>query len=284
MRTSFIKLSGRLKTQTTFNCCPSSVNIHELFYSSISDTVKCHIQLYGLYWFCDTFLSICLTHYQHIGTCVATGFFQWFASIYMIYHTTRKSTKKATAHNSPRSSFHQKHMILSCYMLSTWYVSTYMKHNMYLQSPLDLISGKIFGCELRNGTHTNKFTHLFPTRTKSEAHQYLHHLNAFQALPTKSGHNVFFDSDSFYICLDSGASTSCTMSMEDFIPDTYHKLSDVSITGISSALSVQGHGTVRDIRLEDLMMDCKSDQKSAYLPTEVSIARFNITRKIDSLC
>ena len=108
------------------------------------------------------------------------------------------------------------------------------------------------------------------------------------------------------------------MSMEDFIPDTYHKLSDVSITGISSALSVQGHGTVRyvihddtgtpiDLEIEkvlyipELPIRLISPQQvahqtrglndglqigpeNAYLPTEVSIARFNITLKIDSLC
>ena len=53
-----------------------------------------------------------------------------------------------------------------------------------------------------------------------------------------------FDSDSFDVCIDSGASSTCTMAMSDFIPGTYKSLSGKSISGITSSLPIEGYGSV----------------------------------------
>ena len=53
-----------------------------------------------------------------------------------------------------------------------------------------------------------------------------------------------FDSDSFAICIYSGASSTCTMTISDFIPGTYKSLSGKSISGIASSLPIEGYGSV----------------------------------------
>ena len=57
--------------------------------------------------------------------------------------------------------------------------------------------------------------------------------------------NVFlFDSDSFPVALDSGASSTSTSNKEDFIPGTFAPLDGVSVLGIASGLNVSGYYTV----------------------------------------
>ena len=49
-----------------------------------------------------------------------------------------------------------------------------------------------------------------------------------------------FDTESFKICADSGASSCATPDEIDFIPGTYKNLTDVTINTISEGLKVAG--------------------------------------------
>ena len=54
-----------------------------------------------------------------------------------------------------------------------------------------------------------------------------------------------FDSDSFPICLDTGALSTATSDKNDFIPGSCTPLKVVSISGISSSLQATDHGAVK---------------------------------------
>ena len=53
-----------------------------------------------------------------------------------------------------------------------------------------------------------------------------------------------FDTDSFDICDDSGASSCATPDEIDFIPGTYKHLTDITINGIDEGLKVADSGSV----------------------------------------
>ena len=77
------------------------------------------------------------------------------------------------------------------------------------------------------------------------------------------------DSDSFDIRLDTGASSTCTISQADFIPGTYHKLHGYSISGISSGLTVLGYGTIRWVLYND-----------SQVPIDIEIDRVLLIRDL----
>ena len=53
-----------------------------------------------------------------------------------------------------------------------------------------------------------------------------------------------FDSDSFPVVFDSGASSTSTDTKDDFIPGTFVAIEGVSVSGIASGLEVKGYGSV----------------------------------------
>jgi len=54
-----------------------------------------------------------------------------------------------------------------------------------------------------------------------------------------------FDSDSFQLIADCGASSTATFCYDDFIPGTYKSLQGVTISGIASGLKASGIGSVK---------------------------------------
>ena len=110
-----------------------------------------------------------------------------------------------------------------------------------------------------------------PTRTASSNFyaSHLENLHAYTLQPSKCSRTLHLDSDSFDICIDTGASSTCTMSMDDFVPGTYRKLTGYSINGISSGLSVLGYGTVRWVLYDD-----------SHVPIDVEIDRVLLIRDL----
>ena len=158
---------------------------------------------------------------------------------------TSRSHKHRTRHSPYKHNlraFHRKLMLLSHVMLLPWFISTYLRHCT------------VIGCTdflNPNRDQTSRLRHLlgistFPRCTFGTGTRlsYLDDLRAYAAHPSKSSRTLHLDSDSFDICVDTGASATCTMSKNDFVPGTYQKLKGFSINGISSGLRVLGHGTV----------------------------------------
>ena len=89
---------------------------------------------------------------------------------------------------------------------------------------------------------------LYPHKHNMNSSHYgtshLDDLRAYTAQPSKSTQTLHLDSDSFDICVDSGASATCRMTADDFVPGTFQKLKGFSISGISSGLQVLGYGTI----------------------------------------
>ena len=163
---------------------------------------------------------------------IFTGFISATCDWINAYGTTRH--RKSV--NSRRSklyirlkAFHRKHVILSCYMISAWFYSLYIQ---------PFVHAKPYNCtqqinpnESRLSDNTNLILHTDKQnapligRTPLQNKILLQALYAFQA-PQKQLAHTCFDSDAFDICVNTGASSTCTPSKDDFIPDTY-----VLITG-----------------------------------------------------
>ena len=92
-------------------------------------------------------------------------------------------------------------------------------------------------------TSTNESYNSYLVNKRKQLKLQLQHLHAFQSNLNKK--NAFvFDSDSFPVVFDSGASSTSTSEKKDFIPDTFVPMSGVTVLGITSGLQVEGHGTV----------------------------------------
>ena len=72
----------------------------------------------------------------------------------------------------------------------------------------------------------------------------LERFSLFSATLQKVNKIINFDSDSFRLLVDTGASSSATNCKEDFLPGTYTEIKGVVIKGISSGLVAKGYGTV----------------------------------------
>ena len=144
--------------------------------------------------------------------------------------------------------FHHRHMLLSHVMLSAWFVSTYLQHYCILRLPHQYFTQNQTtlanaGSTLRS--HTDEYQRPVTMRDSHLNKLLFSELSAYVAKPTKHVKTTFFDSDSFEVCVDSGASSTCTMERNDFLPDTFQPISGHVINGISSGLEVLGVGTVR---------------------------------------
>ena len=98
--------------------------------------------------------------------------------------------------------------------------------------------------------HTDEGTVPLVSRTPLQNKIILDALMAYQA-PRRPHKNVHFDSDSFDICVDTGASSTCTSSRDDFVPGSYVTVEGATINGIASGLTVAGYGTVRWVFHDD---------------------------------
>ena len=88
------------------------------------------------------------------------------------------------------------------------------------------------------------------SRTPLQNKMLLQSLEAMQA-PRRQHKNVHFDSDSFDICVDTGASLTFTPSKEDFISDSCVPLEGATTNGIASGLPIAGYGTIRWVFHDD---------------------------------
>ena len=90
-----------------------------------------------------------------------------------------------------------------------------------------------------------------------------HQKNVFllKALGSNFSNTTAFDTDSFALVLDSGASSSAALYKSNFIDGTYKPLSSIIISGIASGLEVAGIGSTLykikddDNNLIDLQID-----------------------------
>lgn len=84
-------------------------------------------------------------------------------------------------------------------------------------------------------------THARPSSINSILLERLHALSA----ATVHRSCVTFDSDAVTICVDTGASSTATMSKSDFVPGTYKPVTGITINGIASGLAMEGYDTIR---------------------------------------
>ena len=108
---------------------------------------------------------------------------------------------------------------------------------------LDVLHISIPVCMIYKNLRTN---HLHPSlvRIYLKNNILLNQLCAYASAPSCSTRTVHLDSDSFDVCVDSGASSTCTIEKRDFIPGTFHSLTGYTINGISAGLTVMGYGTI----------------------------------------
>ena len=152
------------------------------------------------------------------------------------------------------NAFHKKHMLLSYVMLSSWFISTYLT-NFYVMAVTDFGIPR-YDSTSRPVSHslykdTDEYTVPHTKRDLLANKIFLNELRAYAAAPSKCNRSFHMDSDSFDVCIDSGASSTCTMNKDDFIPGTFHAIQGHSINGISSGLAVLGYGTVRWVVHDD---------------------------------
>ena len=98
--------------------------------------------------------------------------------------------------------------------------------------------------------HTDESTRPMTTRHPEMNNELLSHLQCYLA-PKQHWKKIMFDTDSFEVCADSGASSSSTQDKNDFIPGTYKTLDGVTINGIASGLNVEGYGSVSWVFKDD---------------------------------
>ena len=150
--------------------------------------------------------------------------------------------------------FHRKYLILSSYMYSAWFYSLYVYsavHNIqkiYTPDRNAFLNNPVHNLNVLE--HTDEDTVPLVSRTPLQNKIILDALMAYQA-PRRRHKNVHFDSDSFDICVDTGASSTCTSSRDDFVPGSYVNLEGATINGIASGLTVAGYGTVRWVFHDD---------------------------------
>ena len=169
------------------------------------------------------------------------------------YHDSQTPKRKSRLPHGT-ACFHKRHMLLLYVMLLPWFISTYMKNYAIIStstlSPTryKYDSNPVFR-DLRNCTDEYYTPKLIRDPIQNKI--LMNELQAYVASPSRSTRTVYLDSDSFDVCVDSGASSTCTMNRQDFIPGTFQSLSGYTINGISAGLEVLGYGTVRWVIHDD---------------------------------
>ena len=198
---------------------------------------------------------------EHIKQYESVLFFIGFN--FAIYYWV--SVVSAAVHKRPMKSnrlrlrvrlraLHRKYVVLSCYMLSAWFYSLYVQPFVHLRpyrcTKQPVLNDSDFCHNTNLILRTDKCDEPLIRRTPLQNKILLQTLDAYQA-PCKRTSRTHFDSDTFEICVDTGASLTCTLSKEDFIPDSYVSIEGATINGIASGLSVIGYGTIRWVITDD---------------------------------
>ncbi len=227
---------------------------HGSVFSFVTDELPtCTYQFYNFVW-----SSIHLTR-PYEPFFIFSGFISTTCYWIHAYGTTRHrkpvNSRRSKSYIPVRlKAFHRKHVILSCYMISAWFYSLYIQ---------PFVHAKPYNCthqidpnESRLSDNTNLILYTDEQnapligQTPLQNKIFLQALYAFQA-PQKRLTHTCFDSDAFDICVDTGASSTCTPSKDDFIPDTYVPITGATINGIASGLEVSGYGTIRWVITDD---------------------------------
>ena len=143
-------------------------------------------------------------------------------------------------------------MILTCTQLYRWFTNQFIyyyyyynpitKQSNYIKKKLqpkttDYYKGRKIAKRSRTTKHKllqhNRTIHTIGTRARN-------HINAFNSI-TECNDFLTFDSDSFPIIMDTGASCAMSMDKNDFIELTPHSS---TISGLGD-LDVQGRGTIK---------------------------------------
>ena len=118
----------------------------------------------------------------------------------------------------------QIYIFLSYIMLSPFCISTYMRPHVVFAVDNIFNPTNDSNTRLRSslgiGTAHDYWHHIWTTSSDSYAYR-LENVRVYTMQPSKCSQTLHLDSDSFDICIDTSASSKCTMTMEDSIPDTY---------------------------------------------------------------
>ena len=150
--------------------------------------------------------------------------------------------------------FHRIYFVLSYYMYSAWFYSLYVHsvvqnvQKIHTQTTNTLLNNPV--CNLNVLEHTDEDTVPLVSRTPLQNKIILNALMAYQA-PRRWHKNIHFDSDSFDICVDTGASSTYTSSRNDFFPGSYVNLEGETVNSIASGLTVAGYGTIQWVFHDD---------------------------------
>ena len=180
-------------------------------------------------------------------------------------HSSDKSNVESNAHNNAdqRSSLQRLFNRFSNYVSSTykhWFNEDERcdYHIKLLKKALRKNSKKRKNKHYNVSTCGNLFDHQFQTTMLESTNEnydncspsnrkiwklQLQQLCAFQANLSKKK-NFIFDSDSFPVVFDSGASSTSTNNKADFMQGTFVPLEGVTASVIASGLEVSGHGSV----------------------------------------
>ena len=233
------KLDGRF--QNSINRCPFLVFTFLLLTTFLF--IAPQISLNNIFLFLFGFL-ICLGF-------VRVLVFNTFLTSYS--HRPRHRPHRYTTN---LRAFHRKHMLLSHIMLYSWFISIHLRHCTVIGTMEFLNPTRDQTSRLRANLGISTFPP-YPHTHNTNFYQFdtgpscIDDLRAYAAQPSKSTWTLHLDSDSFDICIDTGASATCTMTADDFVPGTFQKLKGFSINGISSGLQVLGYGTIRWVLHDD---------------------------------
>ena len=177
----------------------------------------------------------------------------YFVGCWVKSHSVTSTEIHDQSSNTKVYAIHHKFMMLSHYMISAWIHSLFIRpllQNIFQHKPMPTkhTQPPDPSKDLLQLTD-EKFTPQI-SRTPLQNKVLLHTLKGLQA-PRKRHKHVHFDSDAFNICIDIGASSTCSSSKDDFLPGTYTALHGATINCIASGLSVAGYGTVQWIFMDD---------------------------------
>ena len=140
------------------------------------------------------------------------------------------------------SRFPNLYMILSYLMVPAITIFLLFKNKVNRRSFFSILFTHLAS------THNSKWYQFMQLSDETNLPCYFRSLEHNQALLSMLSQRdsllVTFDADNFPLIFDSGASSSATAFQSDFIPNTYRKLTRVTISGIASGLQTAGIGSV----------------------------------------